>query len=115
MRPVCSYTDFFVICTGQNPRQTTAIYDAVHEQMKHAEARLLPQSVDGQREASWIVAGVLPARGSVGRRTVGRARGRDGLTAAERLTRRATELEEERARAWVPREDRPTAAERVCG
>jgi ribosome-associated protein len=59
MRPVCSYTDFFVICTGQNPRQTTAIYDAVHEQMKHSDVRLLPQSVDGQREASWIVADYL--------------------------------------------------------
>jgi ribosome-associated protein len=59
MRPVCSYTDFFVICTGQNPRQTTAIYDAVHDQMKHDDVRLLPQSVDGQREASWIVADYL--------------------------------------------------------
>ena len=30
MRPVCTYTDYFVICTGQNPRQTKAIYDEVH-------------------------------------------------------------------------------------
>jgi ribosome-associated protein len=59
MRPVCSYTDFFVICTGQNPRQTAAIYDAVHEQMKHSEARLLPRSVDGAREATWVVADYL--------------------------------------------------------
>jgi ribosome-associated protein len=59
MRPVCSYTDFFVICTGQNPRQTTAIYDAVHEQMKHSNVRVLPRSVDGQREATWIVADYL--------------------------------------------------------
>jgi ribosome-associated protein len=56
MRPVCSYTDFFVIATGQNPRQTAAIYDEVHCQMKHEDVRLLPQSVDGQREATWIVA-----------------------------------------------------------
>jgi ribosome-associated protein len=56
MRPVCSYTDFFVIATGQNPRQTAAIYDEVHSQMKHEDVRLLPQSVDGQREATWIVA-----------------------------------------------------------
>ena len=55
MRPACTYTDFFVVASGQNPRQTTAIYDEVHRQLKH-EARLLPQSVDGQREASWIVA-----------------------------------------------------------
>ena len=56
MRPVCSYTDFFVIATGQNSRQTAAIYDEVHSQMKHEDVRLLPQSVDGQREATWIVA-----------------------------------------------------------
>ena len=55
MRPACTYTDFFVVASGQNPRQTVAIYDEVHKQLKQ-EARLLPQSVDGQREASWIVA-----------------------------------------------------------
>jgi len=55
MRPACTYTDFFVIASGQNARQTTAIYDAVHQQLKH-EARLLPKSVDGQREATWVVA-----------------------------------------------------------
>ena len=49
MRPACSYTDFFVLCTGQNPRQTAAIYDEVHQQLKH-DGRLLPASVDGQRE-----------------------------------------------------------------
>ena len=55
MRPACTYTDFFVICTGQNPRQTVAIHDEVHRQLKQ-EARLLPQAVEGQREATWIVA-----------------------------------------------------------
>jgi ribosome-associated protein len=58
MRPVCIYTDFFVICTGQNPRQTKAIYDAVHEGMKR-DGRVLPQSVDGTAEGTWIVADYL--------------------------------------------------------
>jgi ribosome-associated protein len=58
MRPVVSYTDFFVVCTGQNPRQTSAIYDEVHRQLKH-DVRLLPQSVDGTRESTWIVADYL--------------------------------------------------------
>jgi ribosome-associated protein len=58
MRPVCSYTDFFVVCTGQNPRQTAAIYDEVHRQLKH-DTRLLPRSVDGERESTWIVADYL--------------------------------------------------------
>ena len=30
MRPVCAYTDFFVVCTGNNPRQVKAIWDEVH-------------------------------------------------------------------------------------
>ena len=58
MRPVAIYTDFLVICTGRNPRQTKAIFDEVREQMK-AEQRLLPQSVDGVRQGSWIVADFL--------------------------------------------------------
>jgi ribosome-associated protein len=55
MRPVAIYTDFLVICTGRNPRQTQAIFNEVREQMK-AEQHLLPQSVDGTRQGSWIVA-----------------------------------------------------------
>jgi ribosome-associated protein len=58
MRPVCTYTDYFVVCTGQNPRQTKAIYDEVHDRLKH-EHRMLPRSVEGQIEASWIVADYL--------------------------------------------------------
>jgi ribosome-associated protein len=58
MRPVCTYTDFFVICTGRNPRQTKAIWDEVHERLKH-DARVLPQNVEGAGEGSWIVADYL--------------------------------------------------------
>jgi ribosome-associated protein len=58
MRPVCSYTDYFVICTGQNPRQTKAIYDEVHERLKH-EDRALPANVEGVRESRWILADYL--------------------------------------------------------
>ena len=58
MRPVCSYTDYFVICTGQNPRQTKAIYDAVREEIKKADG-LTPRTVAGEREASWILADYL--------------------------------------------------------
>ena len=58
MRPACSYTDFFVIVTGRNPRQTKAIWDEVHERLKHDD-RVLPQHVEGEREATWIVADYL--------------------------------------------------------
>ena len=55
MRPVCTYTDFFVLATGQNARQTKAIWDEVHERLKHDE-RALPSSVAGEPEGRWIVA-----------------------------------------------------------
>ena len=58
MRPVCTYTDFFVICTGRNARQTKAIWDDVHAQLKRGD-RLLPRSVDGERDGSWIIADYL--------------------------------------------------------
>jgi ribosome-associated protein len=55
MRPVCTYTDFFVIASGQNTRQTSAIYDEVRERLKK-EDRAIPASADGTREGNWIVA-----------------------------------------------------------
>ena len=58
MRPACSYTDFFVICTGRNARQTKAIWDEVHERLKH-EGRILPRRVEGATEGSWIIGDYL--------------------------------------------------------
>jgi ribosome-associated protein len=58
MRPVCIYTDFFVICTGRNSRQTKAIWDEIHEVLKR-EHRVLPRSVDGAQEGNWVVADYL--------------------------------------------------------
>jgi ribosome-associated protein len=55
MQPVCAYTDYFVIATGGNPRQTKGIWDEVHARLKK-DADLLPRSADGEREATWIVA-----------------------------------------------------------
>jgi ribosome-associated protein len=55
MQPVCAYTDYFVVCTGGNPRQTKAIWDEVHGRLKK-ENGVLPRSVEGEQEATWIVA-----------------------------------------------------------
>jgi ribosome-associated protein len=58
MRPVVSYTDYFVVCSGQNSRQTKAIHEAVYETLKR-EDRVIPRHVSGQREATWILADYL--------------------------------------------------------
>ena len=58
MRPVCTFTDYFVIATGRNPRQTVAIWDEVHGKLKQ-EQRLIPRSVDGAQEGTWILGDYL--------------------------------------------------------
>jgi ribosome-associated protein len=58
MRPVCTFTDYFVIATGRNARQTAAIWDEVHDRMKD-ELDLLPRATDGKQEGTWILADYL--------------------------------------------------------
>jgi ribosome-associated protein len=58
MRPVCTYTDFCRVCSGRNARQTLAIWDEVHARLKR-EHRLLPRSVDGTRDGTWVVGDYL--------------------------------------------------------
>jgi ribosome-associated protein len=58
MRSVCDYTDFFVLATGRNARQTKAIADEVAGVVKR-DHRLVPRSIVGLPEATWIVADFL--------------------------------------------------------
>jgi ribosome-associated protein len=58
MRPVVSYTDYFVICTGRNSRQAKAIFDQVRESLKR-EDRILARHATGDKEATWILADYL--------------------------------------------------------
>ena len=58
MRPVCTFTDYFVIATGRNPRQTAAIWDEVHGRLKQDE-QLIPRTWDGTQEGTWILADYL--------------------------------------------------------
>jgi len=58
MRGVCDFTDFFVIATGRNQRQTKAIHDDVAGVLKN-DHELLPRSTAGAAEATWIVADYL--------------------------------------------------------
>ena len=59
VREIVGYTDFFVICSGNTERQTKAIHDAIHEDLK-AEG-LLPRRVEGAREARWVLMDYLDA------------------------------------------------------
>jgi ribosome-associated protein len=54
LRDVVSYTDYFVICSGNTERQTKAIHDAIHLELKESQG-LLPRRVEGERQARWIL------------------------------------------------------------
>jgi ribosome-associated protein len=54
VRELVGYTDFLVVCTARNERQAKAIHDEVHGRMKRERGRL-PASVEGEREARWVL------------------------------------------------------------
>ena len=60
LRGIVSYTDFFVICSGGTERQTKAIHDAIHQELKDVNG-LLPRRVEGQTESRWILMDYLDA------------------------------------------------------
>lgn len=50
---ICSFTDFFLICSGTSTRHTQAICDAV---LEHLRSRgLTPTHVEGFLQAEWIL------------------------------------------------------------
>jgi ribosome-associated protein len=56
LRGIVSYTDFFVICSGNTERQAKAIHDGIYEELKnHGDERILPRRTEGDREARWIL------------------------------------------------------------
>lgn len=60
LRGIVSYTDFFVICTGNTERQTKAIHDAIYQELKDVHGRL-PRRVEGLTESRWILMDYLDA------------------------------------------------------
>src|SRR5579864_4379714 len=48
-----AFTDYFVVCSGTNPRQIQAIADDVQKNL--AEAGQRPNSVEGYAQAEWVL------------------------------------------------------------
>lgn len=48
-----AFTDYFLVCTGANPRQVHAIADAVEQALK--KAKRAPSLVEGYRRAEWVL------------------------------------------------------------
>ena len=48
-----AFTDYFVLCSGTNPRQVQAIADEVELRLKTTDIR--PAHVEGYKQAEWIL------------------------------------------------------------
>ena len=53
LRKASSFTDFFVLCTGQNMRQVKAIAEAIEAALK--KDGLKPSLVEGYNKAEWVL------------------------------------------------------------
>lgn len=48
-----AFTDYFVLCSGTNPRQVQAIADEVEMRLKAAGIR--PNNIEGYNQAEWVL------------------------------------------------------------
>jgi ribosome-associated protein len=53
LRKTPAFTDFFVLCSGQNQRQVKAIADAIEEALRAAKIR--PAHVEGYDRGDWVL------------------------------------------------------------
>jgi len=54
LRKVGGFTDYFLICTGQNSKQIGAIADAIEATVKE-QAGERPALIEGRNQAEWVL------------------------------------------------------------
>ena len=52
-RNVCTFTDYFLICSGESERQIKAIYDEIEQVLKKAGER--PIYREGDPDSGWLL------------------------------------------------------------
>ena len=53
VRGQCSFADFFVICSGESPRQVRAVSDEIEGALK--KEGVLPHHREGSLDSGWIL------------------------------------------------------------
>jgi ribosome-associated protein len=53
VKKLSSFTDFFVICSGNSDRQVQAIAGHIEEKLE--EGNIRPLSIEGKREGRWVL------------------------------------------------------------
>jgi len=52
-KQVCSFADYFVICSGDSPRQIEAIRQEIRERLKQDD--IIPFRIEGSADSGWIL------------------------------------------------------------
>lgn len=52
-RQVCSFADYFVICSGESDRQIEAIWQEIREKLKREG--VVPLHIEGSADSGWIL------------------------------------------------------------
>ena len=53
IRDVCSFADYFVICSGESSRQLRAIYEEIEHALK--KEGVLPPHIEGDVDSGWLL------------------------------------------------------------
>jgi ribosome-associated protein len=53
LREAAGFTDYFLICTGHNPRQIRAIADAIQEALTRMHVK--PAHLEGYKQSEWVL------------------------------------------------------------
>ena len=53
IREVCSFADYFIICSGESKRQLEAIWDSITYVLKQDNVR--PHHCEGSADSGWIL------------------------------------------------------------
>ena len=53
IRGICSFADYFVICSGESSRQINAIYDEIVHSLKKED--MLPHHREGTVDSGWLL------------------------------------------------------------
>ena len=53
LREISTFTDFFVIMTGNSSRQNVAIFESIEQELK--KGKIAPIGVEGKEHAEWIL------------------------------------------------------------
>ncbi len=52
-RTICSFADYFVLCTGESGRQVRAIYEEIEHRLK--KEGILPHHHEGTVDSGWLL------------------------------------------------------------